>query len=66
MEGTATAPVCIVVGCEELSALSSTARCQFFTLTTYYCASCYQRLLDGEDLQIEAGRIIVERSDRKT
>ena len=62
MQDEPTAPVCIVKDCNDLSALSSKATGQFFAFTTYYCASCYEKLYRGEDVQIDACRIIVERT----
>ena len=56
-----TAPICIVIDCEELSALASSARDQFFSFTTYFCGVHYEQLLAGDDLLIDASRIIIER-----
>jgi hypothetical protein len=56
-----TAPVCIVLGCPNLSALSSTAEDKFWRFTTFYCGTCYEKLLAGDDLVIEESRIILER-----
>ena len=56
-----TAPTCIVIACEELSALASVAMDQFFSFTTYFCGMHYEQLLAGGDVQIHASRIIIER-----
>jgi len=56
-----TAPTCIAVDCEEVSALASIAKDQFFSFTTYFCGVHYEHLMAGGDLQIEASRIIIER-----
>jgi hypothetical protein len=55
------APDCIVIGCPNLSALSSVASDNYWTFTTYYCANCYEDLLNGKPLEIELSRIIAER-----
>ena len=56
-----TAPTCIVEGCEQLSALSAQAEDQFFRFTTFYCANCYEKLVNGEDVRIQMDRIVSER-----
>ena len=56
-----TAPSCIVEECDELSALTSTAKDQFFAFTTYYCAAHYEALTNGDDLPIDVSRVILDR-----
>ncbi len=52
MSNEASAPTCIVQGCEKLSALSSTAEDQFFSFTTFYCADHYEGLTEGGDFPL--------------
>ena len=53
----ATAPNCVVVGCDELSALTDVTNGAFFNYHAHYCAACYKRLADGESLQIAPGTL---------
>jgi hypothetical protein len=58
----ATAPKCIVIGCEDLSALTDVAKGQILTFQGHYCARCYLRLADGERLEIDASRLVISHS----
>ena len=58
------APTCIVLKCENLSALSSTAEDTFWRFTTFYCANCYEKLLAGEDIEIDKTRVMLESQSR--
>lgn len=64
MSDVPTAPLCIVEGCERLSALSSVAQGKFWEFTTYYCSDCYEKLLEGIDVVIDTSRIIAVRRPR--
>ena len=61
MEYRQTAPTCIADDCANVSALSSIARDEFFSFTSFFCSDCYQKLRAGENMTIDTARLIVER-----
>ena len=61
----ATAPTCVVDGCNRLSALSAVATGRFWRFRTNYCSDCYQKLVDGADLTLDPSRIVLERISRE-
>lgn len=58
-----TAPACIVIDCDELSALTDVAEGKLWSYHAHYCAACYQRLLDGADLRIDPARLELHRPE---
>jgi hypothetical protein len=54
-----TAPMCIVIGCERLSALTDVTRGQFWSYHAHYCSDCYTGLLRGERQDIDPARLVV-------
>jgi hypothetical protein len=52
-----TAPVCVVIGCERLSALTDTAVGKLYRFLSYYCAECYEQIADGKLLEIDFARL---------
>jgi len=54
-----TAPLCLVVGCGTLSALTDRATGRFFTFEGYYCSECYTALSNGEHREIDVSRLTV-------
>ena len=53
-------PLCVVRGCRDRSDLTSIAADDFYRFTTFYCTACYRRLLDGENLHVDANRLHIE------
>jgi hypothetical protein len=54
---TPTAPICFVVGCDKLSALTDVARGRFWVIEAHYCAECYTALANGEERKIDQTRL---------
>jgi hypothetical protein len=59
MEEKATAPECIVVDCDRLSALTDRASGKLLSVDAYFCADCYMAILGGEHLRIDPARLVV-------
>jgi hypothetical protein len=65
MEYQQMAPDCIAEGCDNVSALKDIASGKFFTITSYFCSSCYQKLQAGGDVRLDAARLLVEPTHRQ-
>ena len=57
MNQTSTAPACIVIGCEALSALTDVTRGSLMTYHAHYCAACYQDMMHGKHLPVDPARL---------
>ena len=55
----ATAPLCLVVDCGNLSALTDIAFGRFWYFDGYYCSECYTALSNGEHREIDPSRLHV-------
>ena len=55
-----TAPFCIVADCDQVSALTVRAEGKFWTFVSYYCAGCYEKLLQGQRPAIDTSRLWIE------
>ena len=60
MDQDATAPRCIVLGCERLSALTDVTRGTFWSYHAHYCSTCYIALTAGQRLEIDPARLTLE------
>lgn len=53
----ATAPLCLVVNCNNLSALTDVTRGRFWRIDGHYCSDCYMALSNGEYREIDPSRL---------
>ena len=50
---------CIVEGCERVAALSDVTRGDFWTYRADYCSTCFEEMVSGRLLKIEASRLVL-------
>lgn len=58
-EHRATAPTCIVLGCDQLSALTDVTEGRYWGYLGHYCAGCYLELTEGRNPEIDVSRLTV-------